>query len=347
MHSIEIPSGLLEDLHAIGIDPTDIVLYVNAGCNLRCKHCYVGNPLLNSAVYYSAESVRHFIGELPRLDRITVLGGEPFLHPQLIEIIDTLGGHTCKERRITTNLTIYRDDIISTLKAAQFRVCVSVDGHTPTLHDALRGRDAFSRTIKNLQMLTGEGVDVEVTHTVTEQNLDSFWDLVALCKSIGVKRLNLHRVSLRGNALENRHLDVSASRWRGLTDAIEKRSNTCSGGLSLRYEVGFVTESEYEHLRATGQYDHHSRASYYSPEGGARVVIFPNQRVYISSEAFGTNSYVGDFSSGRFEFNESPENELLSSEREGFNTNTINKEIVGDKSYPIPLSVSYRRTVTI
>src|SRR5205823_4881088 len=76
----------------IGINPTDLVLYINSQCNLRCSHCYVGNELLNASVYYSLASILDFIADLPPLDRVTVLGGEPFYHPRLREVVEALGG---------------------------------------------------------------------------------------------------------------------------------------------------------------------------------------------------------------------------------------------------------------
>jgi sulfatase maturation enzyme AslB (radical SAM superfamily) len=347
MHAIELPQELVSDLRAVGLNPTDIVLYINSGCNLRCKHCYVGNDLLDSAVYYSASSVLRFVRDLPSLDRVTVLGGEPFFHPMLIEIITAFGQHTCNERRITTNLTICNDDILNTLMRARFRVCVSLDGHTAAQHDDLRGEGAFRKTINNLKRVIRDGHDVEITHTLTAQNIQYFWQFVSLCRAVGVTRLNLHRVSLRGNALRNRHLDMTATEWRALTDAIEKRSTASANGLRVRYEVGFVTGAEFADLVVNGAYAHHSRASYYSPSGGSRVVIFPDQRLYVSSEAFGTQSYIGDIKEGRFKLNISPENELIASAKSGFDTTAINSEILGDDNYPIPVSVSYRRTAMI
>jgi hypothetical protein len=119
------------------------------------------------------------------------------------------------------------------------------------------------------------------------------------------------------------------------------------GTLQLRYEVGFVTKPEFDQLIASGKYVHHSQSSYYSSSGGSRVVIFPDRRVYVSSEAFGTESHIGDFVDGRFKFNTAPTNELLASTHAEFSTTMINKEIVGDENYPIPLSVSFRKTVLI
>lgn len=347
MPSVDIPSGLITDLRSLGLNPTDVVLYINSGCNLRCKHCYVGTALLNQAVHFSAKSISGFVKDLPALDRVTLLGGEPFFHPNLLEIIDLFGRTPCKERRLTTNLTVFDSDAMSLLKSAHFRVCVSLDGHTAALHDELRGVGAFGKTLENLRRIVNDDFDVEVTHTLTKQNLSFFWEFVSLCKSIGLKRLNLHRVSLRGNALSNRHLDIPATEWRKLIDTFENRANTAEGCLQVRYEVGFVTRPEYDALVTHGQYEHHSRASFYSQSGGSRVVIFPNQRIYISSEAFGTNSHIGDFVDGRFRFNENPENELIASDTPEFNTSAINCEIVGDENFPIPLSVSYRRNAVI
>lgn len=347
MRAIELPQGLVGDLRGIGLAPTDIVLYINAGCNLRCSHCYVGTPLLDSGVYYSASSIAAFVAELPALDRVTILGGEPFVHPSCAEIVQRFGDHPCGERRMTTNLTMWSADILEAVKAARFRLCVSVDGHDAPTHDRVRGAGAFDKTVSNLVRVVREGHDVEVTHTVTAENIEYFVDVLELCRTLGVKRLNLHRVSLRGNALRNRHLDVSATEWRALVDGLAAMPGQGEGSVGVRYEVGFATEAEFEELVSSGQYRHHASASYYSPSGGHRIVIFPDQRIYISSEAFGTNSHIGDIANGRFAYNITPDNELLASAEAGFYTTSINREIRGDLNYPIPLSVSFRRTAQV
>lgn len=346
MPSVSIPEGLVAELRAVGQNPTDLVLYVNSGCNLRCLHCYVGTPLLDEALYYSLPSILQLLHELPPLDRITVLGGEPFFHPNLTEIIAAVEAHSCRERRVTTNLTVLKDNILDSLKRSSFRICVSLEGHLPKLHDAIRGEGAFMKTTTNLREVLERDFDVEVTHTITSSNVDYFWEFVQYCKRIGLKRLNLHRISLRGNALANPQLDVSATRWRSLTTAIEAQAKS-TGDLKIRYEVGFATQAEYERLVQSGEYQHHTHSSFYSTGGGGRIVIFPDQRIYISSEAFGTNSHIGDISSGKFVFNDSPDNELIASQNPAYSTTNINQRVVGDQRYPIPLSVSYRKAVRI
>lgn len=346
MRSAEIPPGLVADLRSIGLNPTDLVLYINSGCNLRCRHCYVGTPLLDETVHYSISSIARFVADLPALDRVTVLGGEPLLHPDIQQVIEVFDSHRCEERRITTNLTILKHELIEVLGFSAFRVCVSLDGHTRDSHNAIRGEGSFEQTIPNLRELLRRQCDVEITHTITSENIGQFWEFAQFCKDIGVSRLNLHRVSLRGNAIQNAALDVSASRWRLLTDSIEAQCNKV-GSLRIRYEAGFATEAEFKELIDSGAYRHHADASYYSASGGSRVVIFPDERIYISSEAFGTNSHIGDISSGKFIFNAAPENELTASRASTYTTTSINSKIRGDDNYPIPLSVSYRKSAII
>ncbi len=347
MPSIEIPNNFVAQLTDIGLVPRDIVLHINSQCNLRCTYCYIGNHLLDQAFYYTTSSIINFIRDLPPLDRITVLGGEPLLHPGIKNIVEVIKNHSCKERRISTNLTILNEDYLSSLKENKFRICVSLDGQSPHQHDMVRGKGAFEKTTRNLKRAIKLGHDIEVTHTVSNKNIDSFWSFVNFCKSIGVNRLNLHRVSLRGNALTDRTLNVEPTQWRRFIKEIEAKSKQDPGNLRIRYEIGFVTSTEYAELLENKNYKHLSQHSYYSDTGGQRIVIYPNKKIYISSEAFGTDSYIGDIQNGYFKCNTSEKSELIISKKTEFNISSINNVFKGDNNYPIPLSVSYRRSAYI
>ncbi|MFA5025734.1 MAG: 4Fe-4S cluster-binding domain-containing protein, partial [Candidatus Shapirobacteria bacterium] len=59
----------------------DLMFFASLSCNLRCKTCYVGNKWLNSGLSFSKEEglslIHHFATR--GLDRLTFLGGEPFV----------------------------------------------------------------------------------------------------------------------------------------------------------------------------------------------------------------------------------------------------------------------------
>jgi len=189
---------------------------------------------------------------------------------------------------------------------------------------------------------------MEITHTVTNKTAAVFDDLISLLRSLKVYRLNLHKVSAQGNALQNRNLVMSAFEWRSFVDAkltTGVRGEVQRPSISVRYPLLFASESEYEQLKR-GDYHHHVIRSYYSSRGH-RVVLYCNGEVFISSEAFGTDAFIGRIVEGRFIPNSTARNEMKLAEREGFQVSDINFEIKGDSAFPIPLSFSYRRTVSV
>jgi MoaA/NifB/PqqE/SkfB family radical SAM enzyme len=347
MNYLHSPSEFANSLASIGVVPRDFVFYLTSVCNLRCKHCYVGDALLDAAESWRDDNACALLHEL-ELDRLTLIGGEPLLYYGINAVLESVCTARIREKRMTTNLTTLSDENIAMLKSAAFRVSVSIDGPTAELHDAIRGSGAFERTIRNLRRLVGAGVDVEVTHTVTPQIASAFNNLVSLLRSLKVQRLNLHKVSAQGNATENRSLVMSASQWRSFIETVQKISAGQDGyelPIIVRYPLLFVNALEYEQLKRDG-YHHHVSGSYYSARGH-RVVLYCSGEVFISSEAFGTDASIGRVVAGHFEANSTARNEIKLTQKAGFQISDINPEIQGDTVFPIPLSFSYRRTITI
>jgi MoaA/NifB/PqqE/SkfB family radical SAM enzyme len=347
--TIKVPRTLRHELAAIGLHPKDLVLYINSACNLRCKHCYIGNDLLNKSMVYSPSALLEFVMELGFLDRVTVLGGEPLLHPAINRILAALIELPIDQLRVTTNLTGLFHLNLDGLDPSRLTFSVSLDGHNAAKHDLVRGRLAFGRTVANVTNLVRSGWDVEVCHTVMRHNVDTFLELVRLCAKIGVKKLNLHKMSLHGNALGNEHLLVSPERWVQLCTLLEAMHGKEEWGLEVRYPPLFVTEAEYERLMRDGLYHHHAAKSFYvSADVGHRIVLYPDGKVFVSSEAFGTDSYVGEIVDGGFQLNRHASNELrIFSEAADPSVSLMAEQQVGSGSYTRVLSVSYKRVVII
>ena len=285
-------------------------------------------------------------GARPELDRLTVVGGEPLLYPGIEEVLRAASATEIAEKRLTTNLTELKDSQIEAMKAAGFRACVSLDGATASQHDAIRKKGNFDKTIANLRRLIANGVDLEVTHSVTAQNAGGFRQLIELLRSLGVRRLNLHKVSPQGNAKMNRHMVMSATEWREFLRDTVFTTPKSAQPLTLRYPLLFATQNEYEQWSEAEGYHHHALGSFYSTLGH-RLVLYADGKVFVSSEAFGTESYIGAIVGGRFEPNRSERNEVALSASPLFRVSDVNNEIQGDENYPVPLSFSYRRTIQL
>lgn len=342
--TLSVPSDLKSTLSEHGIHVGDLVFYITSKCNLRCAHCYVGTPLLDSATAYDASSVADTLKSFSPLERLTVLGGEPLLHPQLDGVIEAIAAVPCNEKRITTNLTVGNDSLFKRFRDAGVRLVVSLDGSLKDTHEAIRGPNTFDRTVRNIMSAVRTGVDLEVTHTVTSLSIGSILEFLYFVSSLGIRRVNFHSLSLVGNASSHRELAITPSQWRDVVKTFRSLRDE-AGSLSVRYELGFASDSEVEAL-SSDSYHHHASSSFYA-EGRQRIVIYPDQRIYISSEAFGTEAFIADLRSGHTEFNERGHSEWLQSAASDFSVTNLQPTRRGDASYPHALSVSYRECYLI
>lgn len=346
---LHVPARLREVLASHGLNPTDLVLYINSACNLRCRHCYVGNDLLSAATRYDAGDINRFVNSFGDLNRVTVLGGEPLLHREINSIVTNICDKGVKSFRIATNLTLtgaFRSDLH---RGRALTLCVSLDGHSAAIHDAIRGHGSFAKTTANIRSFLREGFEVEITHTIMSANIATFEDMLEFCRDLGVKRVNLHCMSLHGNAIRNAQLRVPPADWVRFREQLVVRSGDAktvhTDRIAVRYPVLFVTWDQYEQLVSSGDYHHHALGSYYGR--GDRVILYADGKIHVSSEAFGTEAFVGLIEDGTFRFNTNKKNELVVFRNAGARIDQMNPRQQGDDIYPAVLSVSFKKVVFV
>lgn len=145
-----------DDLPRVGSDlgwPRQLELALSISCNLQCVMC---NGELSSSIRIHREGRRAlepvygdaFFEELdsflPHLDRITFLGGEPFLGAEPLRVMDRLIESglrpTC---HVNTNGTQWGPRVQRIVRELPLHLAVSVDGYRATTIEAIRvGVDA-------------------------------------------------------------------------------------------------------------------------------------------------------------------------------------------------------------
>jgi MoaA/NifB/PqqE/SkfB family radical SAM enzyme len=97
---------------------------------------------------------------------------------------------------LQTNLTLINQKNIDLLKSAKnvSDILTSLDG-PPDVHDAVRGvPGTFKRVEKAVELIQKNRPDIPITVFATmliQENLDSFYKLIDVCKSLGIKTLNI------------------------------------------------------------------------------------------------------------------------------------------------------------
>jgi uncharacterized radical SAM superfamily Fe-S cluster-containing enzyme len=118
------------------------------------------------------DQFNHIIGHLIRaekqVDVINLSGGEPLLHPRLLEIVDNALTHPEIIRvSISTNgLKLLKNpSLVTELKKRNVVIALQFDGYNDSTYEILRGRKLVEQKIAILNLLADAGVSVSLTYT--------------------------------------------------------------------------------------------------------------------------------------------------------------------------------------
>lgn len=128
-------------------------------CNMACAHCFVSATMRGS--YMAVEQIRdRLIPQLAeaRVTRITITGGEPFVHPDLIEIV-RLFREAGMSVGVCTNGTGATDEDVAALVELDAHMNVSLDGFAETSHSAFRRLPGcFAETTATIRKFAAAGI---------------------------------------------------------------------------------------------------------------------------------------------------------------------------------------------
>lgn len=149
-------------------------VWLNTGtlCNLSCENCYIeSSPKNDRLAYLRRDDVRAILDEIETeslpVTEIGITGGEPFMNPQILEILDDCLG-TGLQVLVLTNAMRPMMKVADGLAALhgrypeQLTVRVSIDHFDPHLHEQERGRRSWQPTIDGLVWLARGGFRLHV-----------------------------------------------------------------------------------------------------------------------------------------------------------------------------------------
>jgi MoaA/NifB/PqqE/SkfB family radical SAM enzyme len=150
--------------------PPFLFISVISGCQLRCQGCWVD---------VAAESKRLSLDEMNRIvndakkhgnSYFGILGGEPFLHPQLL---DLFAAHPDCYFQVFTNGQLITDDVAKKLRqVGNVTPLISIEG-TEVASDERRGRQrVLSKTLAGLEACRRNRLIIGVATSVCASNYD-------------------------------------------------------------------------------------------------------------------------------------------------------------------------------
>jgi organic radical activating enzyme len=149
-------------------------LWFNTGtlCNLSCKNCYIESTPTNDRLsYLTVSDIEPYLKEVKEQKLPTSLigltGGEPFLNPHIIPILEHIlsKGFDLLVLTNANRVIIKHQSSLINLKnqyGDKLKLRVSLDHHTQKVHEEERGLGTFSKTMEQLKWLYDQGFDLSI-----------------------------------------------------------------------------------------------------------------------------------------------------------------------------------------
>jgi radical SAM protein with 4Fe4S-binding SPASM domain len=274
----------------------NVYLYITEACQLRCEHCYMGERL-DRALKMPYDVVMNTLTTWRQMggSKLTILGGEPTLHPDYIRIIRSakaLG----YEHVITTSNGLER----AAKKFAQMEpkdfsyVQISLDGGSPASHDQIRGSGTFDRALATVATLCERGFDTRIICTVNKANMGDCLNLLDIADTLGVSLVKFHVFSVIGSGHGAAEWGITPAEWIAFYEHLEQ--------IAPKHKTRVWYQPTYARRERMAQY---AADGYRGCIGRTldRISIFPDGRAYVCSFLFDTDLHFANMVSGQVVLN--------------------------------------------
>jgi radical SAM protein with 4Fe4S-binding SPASM domain len=216
-------------------------LQITNKCNLKCKHCYIGDrniftlpkPLPSIPKAFgtlpsrersestrtevrvggetkhelSVKQIRKVLHEFEEMQglRVLITGGEPLIHSRFKEINEMLPEFSVRKVLFTNGLLLNKK-ALKNLNVDEIQI--SIDG-LKDAHDSLRGKGTFRLAIEVVKRAIDYGFEVSISTMVHPKNLDDFDEMDKLFKDIGIKDWTVDVPCISGRLKENIEFQIS------------------------------------------------------------------------------------------------------------------------------------------
>lgn len=181
--------------------PLKVQWRINNRCNLKCKHCYLGElkdlQLSDEFLFNIAQMLIN-----SSVMEVTLTGGEALLVDILPDIVNQFVTNGIKVNIYTNGILLknYLNKIEGfNLDKRYIGFLISIDGMEKT-HESIRGAGTFSNTIDNISYAIKQGFQVTTNTVLNNINYKEVPLVFSLLCSIGVRKIQISNVVEKGRA---------------------------------------------------------------------------------------------------------------------------------------------------
>jgi sulfatase maturation enzyme AslB (radical SAM superfamily) len=177
-------------------------------CNLHCSYCFRSEDNLYShhAEFFPIELLRRVIDEAregARITRVNFTGGEPTLHPQFSQILETVAAAELKASFVTNGWHFERTwPALVANREGISHVAFSLDGINRETHDRWRGNGSFDRLIRAFSRCYMSQMPFAIKIVVRRDLVDQLEHTAIFAARMGAAALNFVHVMPTSSGFE-------------------------------------------------------------------------------------------------------------------------------------------------
>lgn len=218
----------------------ELLIEITNRCLLNCAFCST-NASPNNRKYLDKKFIFRILKEIEgtSIKTIQLSGGEPFLHPDIWEIIRFILDRKFK-------LEIYSSgsiqsgsvplDLLQEIPHKEnVRIRFNLQGPNQDIHCKLtQNPEAFTNVIESIKNSVALGLHTEIHFLPTSMNFRFIADVISLCHSLNISKIKILRFIPQGRGNINRNLEMKDCEFREFKGMLLK----CIAEDKIEHDVG-------------------------------------------------------------------------------------------------------------
>jgi SynChlorMet cassette radical SAM/SPASM protein ScmF len=177
-----------------------LYFYITEGCNLACRHCWIGPRFDATGYNYPTLPVNLFETAIREakplgLSSVKLTGGEPLLHPHFTRLLEIVRQEELGLILETNGLLCTPETAAEIAKSTNRFVSVSIDGTDAATHEWVRGvPGAFEAAQQAVRNLVAAGTRPQVIFSLLRRNAGQVDTMVQMVEELGAASLKFNVV---------------------------------------------------------------------------------------------------------------------------------------------------------
>lgn len=204
---------------------SSVILHITDMCTSHCPYCYA---CANDKKYSHADigTIYRIIDELSKeeIERVSLLGGDPVLHPHIIEIAKRLSenGIGTGIMSNTMSLPVPIDEVVKYIDVYE----TTIHGRNAIEHDAFSHKTgAYDVLMSNLKNISQYDVSIGIAINIIPETSDRLYDMVETLihkEKIHISYIILQRIIPFGRAEESTRYSLSKENLERALENVDK-----------------------------------------------------------------------------------------------------------------------------